>query len=106
MSRDSSSHEVYGGDEWLGVPQSGASSFSSAAFARGVSMSGTSRVWGTLAGTTREGCTLHPSKKKISGREIISWQRLHIFLGLQKGRLPHEDHKSMFQTMNFRLSDK
>ena len=36
-------------------------------------LSGTSWVWGTLAGIVREGCTLHPSKKKIPGREIISW---------------------------------
>ena len=59
---------------WHGTWESGCrgSFLSSAAFARGVPLSGTSRVCGTLAGMVREGCTLHPLKKKIPGREIIS----------------------------------
>ena len=40
----------------------------------GVPLSGTSLVWGTLAGILRDGCTLHPAKKKIPGREMISWR--------------------------------
>ena len=52
-------------------------SFSVAAFARGVPLSGTSWVCGTLAGMLREGCTLHPSKTSI-------WNRYTSSLGLTR----------------------
>ena len=45
-------------------------------------------------------CNSQPSRHRRS-----KLFKKHGFLGLRGGRLPHEDHKSMFQTMRFGLSE-